>query len=98
MVRKDDFDAAVALPQGLDVPALRRAIDYMERQLSDLVELYFDQANVFSAIVGIYGSKALDSFSNYERHKHKDTAQQRFPNLCRKGCSAADPRFCLESK
>ena len=98
MVRKDDFDHAVPLPPGLDIPAIRHAIEYVERQLADLVELYFEQANVFSAIVGIFGSKALDSVSNYERHKHKDTAQQRFPDLCRRGCSSKDPRNCLESK
>jgi len=98
MVRSSDFNSGVALPAGLDVPALRRAVEYMERELADLVEIYHEQANVFSAIVGIFGCKALDSVSNYERHKHTHTAQQRFPDLCRRGCSVKDPKNCLESK
>jgi hypothetical protein len=70
MARKDDFNPSVPLPPGLDTTAIRRAIDYIERELADLVELYYEQANVFSALVGIYGTKALDSVSNYEKHRH----------------------------
>lgn len=46
MVRKDDFDSSVVLPPGLDVGAIRRAIDYIESELVDLVELYEEQADV----------------------------------------------------
>ena len=99
MARRDDFDPSVPLPPGLDVGAIRRAIEYMERELADLVDLYYEQANVFSAVVGIYGTKALDSVSNYEKHRHTDTAQQRFPDLCRRGCGQRrTPNDCLESK
>jgi hypothetical protein len=99
MARRDDFDPSVPLPPGLDVGAIRRAIEYMERELADLVDLYYEQANVFSAVVGIYGTKALDSVSNYEKHRHIDTAQQRFPDLCRRGCGQRrTPNDCLESK
>ena len=99
MARKDDFNAAVPLPPGLEIGAFRRAIDYIEKELAELVEIYFEQANVFSAIVGIFGTKALDSLSNYEKHKHLDTAQQRFPDLHRRGCGATlKPIECLESK
>lgn len=59
MARTSDFDTAVPLPPGLEVAAIRRAIDYMEKELADLVEIYHEQANVFSAIVGIYGTRAL---------------------------------------
>jgi hypothetical protein len=48
--------------------------------------------------VGIFGARALHSVSNYEKHKHTDTAQQRFPDLCRKGCGKPTPNDCLESK
>lgn len=48
------------------------------------MEIYHEQANVFSAIVGIFGTKALDSLSSYEKHRHAHTAQQRFPT-----CAAA---------
>ncbi|MHC4696255.1 MAG: hypothetical protein ACYTFA_05895 [Planctomycetota bacterium] len=35
MVRKDDFDRGVRLPPGLDVTAIRKAIEYIERELAD---------------------------------------------------------------
>lgn len=99
MVRSADFDKSVPLPPGLEVTAIKRAVEYIERELADLVDLYFEQANVFSAMVGIFGTKALDSVSNFEKHRHTHTAQQRFPDLCRRGSKkplvAAD---CLESK
>lgn len=98
MPRRNDFNPGVALPAGLDVGSIRRAVDYVEKELIDLVEIYYEQANVFSAIVGIFGTKALDSVSAYEKHRHADTAQQRFPDLCRKGCGSTDPKNCLESK
>jgi hypothetical protein len=99
MVKPSDFDPSVPLPPGLEIAALRRAIDYMEKKLAELVEIYFEQANVFSAIVGIFGTKALDAVSNYERHRHADMAQQRFPDLRRRGSgSRPAPRDSLESK
>ena len=57
------FDPDVRLPAGLDAAAIRRAIEYIETALNDrdFIDLYFEQANVFSAIVGMFGTKALDS-------------------------------------
>jgi hypothetical protein len=99
MARKEDFDPSVPLPPSLDLVAIRKAIDYLERELQEWVEIYFEQANVFSAIVGILGTKALDSVSNYEKHRNIDTAQQRFPDLKRRGSGARpQPNECLESK
>lgn len=99
MTKKTDFDESVALPPGLEIAAIRRAVEYMEKELAGLVEIYFEQANVFSAIVGIFGTKALDSVSNYEKHRHADMAQQRFPDLRRRGSGAnLSPRDSLESK
>jgi hypothetical protein len=99
MPRRQDFNSTVRLPPGLDIGAIRRAIEYMERELVDLVELYYEQANVFSAIVGIFGTKALDAVSSYEKHRHADTAQQRFPDLHRRGAGPSpSPNDCLESK
>jgi hypothetical protein len=97
MARRENFNPQVLLPPGLDRGAIRRAIDYIERELAELVEIYYEQANVFSAIVGIFGTRALDSFSAYEKHRHADTAQQRFPDLCRRGAKP-EPCHCLESK
>lgn len=99
MARKEDFDRRVVLPPGLDLVAIRKAIDYIEREASDLIDIYYEQANVFSAIVGILGTKALDSVSNYEKHRNIDTAQQRFPDLKRRGSGAVpSPGESLESK
>ncbi|MBI1795898.1 MAG: hypothetical protein HYR74_02490 [Candidatus Eisenbacteria bacterium] len=93
------FDGAVRLPPGLEVAAIARAIEYVEREMSDLVELYLEQTNVFSAVVGIFGAKALDAMSQYERHRNIDTMQQRFPDLKMRGSGPAPiPHHCLESK
>ena len=98
MVRSDDFDPRVALPPGLDIGAIRRAIEYIERELVEFVELYLEQANIFSALVGMFGTRALDQVSSFEKHRHAYTAQQRFPDLCRRGAHGLKPHDCLESK
>lgn len=99
MVQNSDFFPEVALPPGLTIPALRKAIEYIERELADLVDIYYEQANVFSALVGIYGAKALDTHSVYEKSRHLDQAQQRFPDLRRRGSGPKlAPQDCLESK
>jgi len=60
--------------------------------------LYFEQANVFSAIVGIFGVKALHAVSPYKKHKHPDVAQQRFPDLSLHGKLKPPAAQALESK
>lgn len=99
MADRADFDASVALPPGLEAGQIRRAVEFIEREASDLVDIYYEQKNVFSAIVSILGTRALDSFSSYERHKNVHTAQQQFPDLKRRG--SGDPPAAndsLESK
>jgi len=99
MARKEDFNRKVPLPSGLTTTAIHKAIDYIEKGLADLVEIYLEQANVFSALVGIYGAKALDATSVYEKHRHQDLAQQRFPDLRKKGSGPnPSPLVSLESK
>lgn len=99
MVQDADFDPNVPLPPGLNVAAIKRAIEYIERELADFAELYLEQANVFSALVGMFGTRALDQVSNYEKHRHATTAQQRFPDLCRRGATRPlPPNDSLESK
>jgi hypothetical protein len=94
-----EIDPNVELPPGLETGAIGRAVDYMEKELAELVEIYYEQANVFSAIVGIFGTRALDSVSNYEKHRHADLAQQRFPDLRRHGAgNKPSPQESLESK
>lgn len=81
------FNENVDLPSGLEISAIKKSIQYIEDQLSDrdFIDLYLEQANIFSALVGMFGIKALDNLSNYEKHRHSHTAQQRFPDLCRRG-------------
>jgi hypothetical protein len=99
MTRDSDFDRGAALPPGLTVTAIRKTIEYVERESADVAALYFEQANVFSALVGIYATKGLDANSVFEKHRHADLAQQRFADLKRRGSgSAPSPRQSLECK
>ncbi len=77
---------------------VRRAIEYIERETAEFVDVYFEQANVFSALVGIFGVRALHSLSPYKKHKHPDVAQQRFPDLSLGGKLDPPPEHALESK
>jgi hypothetical protein len=62
-------------------------------------EIYFEQMNVFSAVVGIFGTRALDQHSVYEKVRHLDVAQTRFPDLRhRNSPRRGSPRYVLESK
>jgi hypothetical protein len=45
----------VPLPKDLKPIHIARAVEYVETQTADLIDLYLGQANVFSAIVGIFG-------------------------------------------
>lgn len=98
MARTSDFDESVALPPGLTIAAIRKSVEYIERELSKFVEIYIEQMNVFSAIVGIFGTLALDRHSVYEKVRHIDIAQTRFPDLCKRGSGKSNSRHCLESK
>jgi len=90
--------SGVSLPKGLTVTHIEKAIDYIERRAGELVELYHEQANVFSGIVGIFGVQALDRYSPYHKHKHPEVAQQRFPDLSLGGKLDPPPEQALESK
>ncbi len=99
MARREDFDAGVPLPPGLTPAAIHKAVEYVEREASGFVEVYLEQANVFSALVGIFATKALDTVSVYEKHRHPDVAQQRFPDLRRNGSGLnPTPQESLEVK
>lgn len=98
MARTEDFDKSVALPPGLTIAAIKKSVEYIERELSTFVEIYMEQMNVFSAIVSIFGTLALDRHSVYEKVRHIDIAQTRFPDLCRRGSKTSYSKHCLESK
>ena len=94
----DGFDRSVRLPPGLTTAHIRNAIDFIEEKAEELIDLYYEQANIFSGLIGILGVRALDSFSPYKRHKHPDIAQQRFPDLSLRGKLNPPPKEALESK
>jgi hypothetical protein len=70
----------------------------LKEKAEELIDIYLEQANIFSAVVGIMGVRALDSLSPYKRHKHPDIAQQRFPDLSLRGKLDPPPKEALESK
>ena len=51
----EGFDSLVPLPPELRVAHIRRAIKYIEEETKDIIHVYFEQANVFSGLVGIFG-------------------------------------------
>jgi hypothetical protein len=50
-----DVGEKVPLPKGLNSTHIKKAVDYIEKGTADLIDIYLEQANVFSGIVGIYG-------------------------------------------
>lgn len=92
------FHSEVSLPPELKLTHIRRAIDYIERETAEFTDVYFEQANVFSALVGIFGVRALHAVSPYKKHKHPDVAQQRFPDLSLGGRLDPPAKEALESK
>ncbi|MGH9451107.1 MAG: hypothetical protein ACRD11_11285 [Terriglobia bacterium] len=94
----EGFDRKVPLPPELKIVHIHRAIDYIERETGELIEVYLEQANAFSGLVGIFGVRALHSLSPYKKHKHPDVAEQRFPDLSLGGKVSPPPEQALESK
>lgn len=95
---KEGFDRAVPLPPGLTVGQIKKAIEYVEKQAEEFIDLYHEQANIFSGLIGILGVRALHAFSRYKKHKHPDVAQQRFPDLSHGGKLNPPAHHALESK
>jgi hypothetical protein len=94
----DGFDRSVPLPPELKITHIREAMEHLEDRATELIDIYFEQANVFSGIVGILGIQALHALSPYKKHKHPDIAQQRFPDLSLRGRLNPPPQHALESK
>ena len=85
-------------PKDLKHVHIEKAVDFLEKETANLIDIYVEQANVFSAIVGIFGTKGLGAFSPYKKHKHPDVAQQRFPDRSLDGKLNPPPEQALESK
>lgn len=94
----EGFDRSVALPPELKISHIREAIDHVETRAAELIDIYFEQANVFSGIVSIMGVQALHALSPYKKHKHPNVAQQRFPDLSLRGRLGPPSEHALESK
>ena len=45
MVQNGNFDKSVPVPPGLTITAIKKAIAYVERELADLIDVYFEQAD-----------------------------------------------------
>lgn len=86
------------LPKDLERIHIEKSVDFIEVKAAELLDLYYEQANVFSGVIGIFGIRALDSLSPYKRYKHPDIAQQRFPDLSLGGRLNPPPQLALESK
>ena len=52
----EGFDRSVALPPELKVSHIREAVEHVEERATELIDIYFEQANIFSAIMGILGT------------------------------------------
>jgi hypothetical protein len=97
--KRFEVDLTTPLPADLDPATIRKAVEHIEEQSAEWIDIYYEQSNVFSAIVGILGTKALSSLSRWEKHKHPDTSMQRFPDLRRRGAKLPlSPNDSLESK
>jgi len=97
-INGDGFNSSVSMPPELKVIHIRKAIDFVEKEAEDFADVYREQANVFSALIGIFGVRALNAFSPYKKHKHPDVAQQQFPDLSLNGKLKPPPKYALESK
>ena len=87
--RQQWLNRGVALPRGLTPSHINRVVASVENEVEQFVDVYFEQANVFSALVGIFAARAFSALTVYEKPRHADLAQQRFPDLKRRG--APDP-------
>jgi hypothetical protein len=66
-------------PPDLKPIHVRKAVAYIEREAREFVDLYIEQPNVFSAIVGILGTKALDAVSPYEKNPPQASGSEPVP-------------------
>lgn len=89
--RRQWLNNGVALPRGLTAAHVNRVVASVEHEAEQFADVYFEQANVFSALVGIFATRAFSALTVYEKPRHTDLAQQRFPDLKRRGASDPPP-------
>jgi hypothetical protein len=99
MIQEASLGYDVSLPPGLSAPALGRIVDYMEHELADLATIAAGNPRGFASVVRNFGVKALAKYAGYEKVGYAHTAQQRFPDLRRRGAGPKpSPNESLESK
>jgi hypothetical protein len=84
----------VPRPPGLEIDHIQRAISFIESGLTEWIEVYFQQINLFSALVSVFGAKALDSVSSYEKNPNRHKAAGAFPDLCQRSRGLKGSRSC----
>ena len=98
-MRSFGLNCDVVLPPNLKAAQVRRAVDYMERELADFAPIALRNPRGFAFVVRNFGINALSKFSGHEKVRHLNTAQQRFPDLRRRGAGPKpSPNESLESK
>jgi hypothetical protein len=98
-MRSFGLNCDVVLPPNLNAAQVRRAVGHMERELADLTPIALGNPGGFASVVRNFGINALSKFSGHEKVRHLDTAQQRFPDLRRRGAGPKpSPNESLESK
>ena len=73
------------LPKELKPIHIEKAVAHVEKECADLIDIYFEQPNVFSAIVGIFGIRALHAEGKGGR---THTFGVKKPSKILKGCAA----------
>jgi hypothetical protein len=98
-MRSFGLNRDVDLPPNLNAAQLRRAVDYLERELADFTPIAMRNPRGFASVVRNFGIGALEKCSGLEKVRHVNTAQQRFPDLRRRGAGPnPSPNESLESK
>ncbi len=94
------FDAARLQQIGIQVAAMQNIIDKVEEVASDYIDVYLDQRNLFSALVGAFAIRAIADHTVFDRNPHRYRAQQYFPDLTPHGQDPANlrPTSYLEVK
>jgi NOL1/NOP2/fmu family ribosome biogenesis protein len=62
----DGFDRSIQLPPALGITHIKNAIEFIEQRAEEWLDIYLEQANIFSGVIGILGVRALDSLSAYK--------------------------------
>lgn len=87
------------LPPHITPGKLKAGITNVEQRAEEFVSLYYEQPNLFSGVIGVFGTLALDALTPYEKNPNRHEAATRFPDLILRGATRPlNPQQCLECK